>query len=63
VSTPALATHAVVWIDHRQAIILQLDAGCARRRQVGAQADAVGCDVLEHPTGQQLALGRRFFEL
>jgi hypothetical protein len=43
-STPTSATtHAVVWIDHHQATVLQLDAGQVPPRRVKAH---------EHPTAQ-----------
>ena len=114
-----LTRHGVVWLDHHQADIWQLDAGPARSQQVKAHAhptpqpgsdvravheffaevcnaldehDSVlvtgsrtaladfrhyvdkhrphtaariaDCDVVDHPTENQLtALGRKFFEL
>jgi len=43
-STPiAATTHAVVWIDHRQATVARIDAGPASPRRVKAH---------EHPTAQ-----------
>ena len=43
-STPiAASTHAVVWIDHHQASVIQIDASQAPARRVKAH---------EHPTAQ-----------
>jgi stalled ribosome rescue protein Dom34 len=44
VNTPiAATTHAVVWIDHHHANVLQIDAGSVQPRQVQAHV---------HPTAQ-----------